>query len=306
MKKLALPLVLACVAFAPLAPARAEQDPIPSRADPRMRLIPYLPEQVVHLSTAVGATLVVGFGARETVTSVAVTDSKDLKASPAGNFLFFKSAMPLPLQPVIVLTTNDAGLRRRYVFEVETVSTTDLSTAGQGVYYSVQFTYPADVAARQRTIAEAKAKQEAADANARAAQYQLQLAHEEMERHARDPLSLPRNWHYVAQGDQVILPLEVWDDGNTTTFRFPGNVRVPALFFLGPDGKESTANYAVKNDPAGQGSIVQADHVARGWRLRDGQTILCIWNQAYDAVGKNTGTDTTSRNVLRVTKEAPQ
>lgn len=305
MRKATLSL-LVCAALLPAVPALAEQDPLASRNDPRMRLIPYSPEQVVHLSTAVGATLVVGFGQHETVTSVAVTDSKDLKASPAGNFLFFKSGSPLPLQPVIVLTTRDDGSRRRYVFEVETVPTSDLSAAGKGIYYSVQFVYPGDEAVRRRTVESAKIKQQEADQAAQATQYQLQATHEQMEREARDPFFGSRNWHYVAQGDHTILPIEVWDNGNSTVFRFPGNVRVPSLFVLNPDGKEATANYAVKNDPAGQGSLIQTDRVARGWRLRDGQTVLCIWNQSYDAIGRNTGTDTSSQIVQRVTKEAPR
>ncbi len=109
-----------------------------------------------------------------------------------------------------------------------------------------------------------------------------------------------RNWHYVAQGDRSILPLEVFDNGFSTVFRFPGNVRIPSVFMIDPDGKEATANYAVKGD------LVQVDSVARGWRLRDGQTVLCIWNRAFNPVGQNPETGTTSPNVQRVVRDAPQ
>ena len=265
-----------------------------------MRYVAYNEGQVVHLSTAVGATLVVGFGPKETVTSVAVTDSKDLKAAPNGNFLFFKSAEALPLQPVIVLTSSEAGTRR-YVFEITTFGAPDLSAAAaaHGIYYSVQFTYPADEAARKRALWAAQAAKDKAAAQAREAQAQLQLAHYQMEEQARDPFSGNRNWRYVAQGDVSILPLEVFDNGHSTVFRFPGNVRLPAIFIINPDGKEATPNYSVKGD------LVQVDAVASGWRLRDGQTVLCIWNRAFDPVGQNPGTGTTSPNVERITKEAP-
>jgi type IV secretion system protein VirB9 len=243
---------------------------------------------------------VVGFDAKETVTAVAVTDSKDLKAMPKGNFLFFKSQQVLPLQPVIVLTSLEGGDMRRYVFEITTTPDTGLGVAAPDVYYSVQFTYPADEEAKRRAAAAARAARQLAAAQARAAEYQLRLAHDEMEQKARDPFPGDRNWHYVAQGDRSILPLEVFDNGYSTVFRFPGNVRIPSIFVVNPDGKEATANYAVKGD------LVQVDAVARGFRLRDGQTVLAIWNQAFDPVGNNPETGTTSPNVQRVVKDAPQ
>ena len=294
----ALLLAFSCLAVVATT-ARAEQDPLPSRYDDRMRYIAYNPAQVVHLSTAVGATLVVGFSGQETVTAVAVTDSKDLAASPRGHYLFFKSKQALPLQPVIVLTSSEKGVRR-YVFDIVTRPEQDLGPDAPDVYYSVQFTYPADeAAARHARIAAARAQQEAED-QARAAQAQLQLAHEQMEQTARDPFSGPRNWHYVARGDQSIEPFEIFDNGYSTIFRFPANVRIPGIFIINPDGGEATPNYAVKGD------IVQVDSVARGWRLRDGKTVLCIWNRSYNPVGLNPGTNTTSPNVQRIVKDAPK
>src|SRR5665213_751248 len=297
MKRLVWALLCASVLS---SPAWAEQDPVSGQEDARMRYLAYDPDQVVHLSTAVGATLVVGFGAKETITAVAVTDSKDLKAMPKGSFLFFKSQEALPLQPVIVLTSTEGGGMRRYVFEITTVPATNLGVNAPGVYYSVQFTYPADDAERQRTLAAAQAARDLAVSQARKAQYQLRLAHKKMEQEATDPFSGDRNWHYVAQGDRSLLPLEVFDNGYSTVFRFPGNVRIPSVFVINPDGKEATPNYSVKGD------LVQVDSVARSWRLRDGQTVLAVWNQAFDPVGKNQETQTTSPNVKRVVREPPR
>jgi type IV secretion system protein VirB9 len=305
MKTLVLAGVLAMLLAA--IPSHAAEEPKPGRLDSRMRLIPYDPNQVFHLSTAAGATLVVGFGRDETVTQVAVTDSKDLKAAPGKNFLFLKSQAPLSLQPVVVLTSNPEGRLRRYVFEVAILDPQSLANGEKDIYYSVQFTYPADEAAARRAQALADAQKALADAReeadaaaARASADELKLAHQQLEREARDPMSGARNWKYIAQGDRSILPLEVFDNGYSTVFRFPGNVRVPAVFVIDPDGKEATANYAVK------GSLVEVDSTARQWRLRDGNTVLCVWNLAFDAVGKSPGTGTTSPNVVRELKEAPQ
>jgi type IV secretion system protein VirB9 len=292
-------LAMLCVTMLS-APALASEDPVAGPLDSRMRTIAYDPGQVFHLSTAVGATLVVEFGSDEAVTQVAVTDSKDLKASPARNFLFFKSETPLSLQPVIVLTTNAEGTLRRYVFEVTTVDGSTLGNGSPGIYYSVQFTYPADVAAKRQAAMVAAARWKAAAKAAKVAQYHLQLAHNEMEQEATYPFSGPRNWKYLAQGDRSILPLEVWDNGFSTAFRFPGDVRVPSIFVINPDGKEATANFSVK------GNLVLVDAVARQWRLRDGSTVLCVFNEAYNSVGVVPGTGTTSPDVQRITETTQQ
>ena len=89
--------VLLCgVMVAAVAPrlAPADQVPVVDRYDTRMRLIPYNPGQVVHLSTIVGATMVVSFASDETVTAVAETDTLHLAAVPKGNYLFLKPNRP--------------------------------------------------------------------------------------------------------------------------------------------------------------------------------------------------------------------
>ncbi|MBO9112503.1 MULTISPECIES: P-type conjugative transfer protein VirB9 [Rhizobium/Agrobacterium group] len=285
-------LGLVCLLFV-TSGAQAEDTPAAGKLDPRMRYLAYNPDQVVHLSTAVGATLVVTFGNNETVTAVAVSNSKDLAALPRGNYLFFKASKVLQPQPVIVLTASDAGMRR-YVFSLATRTMSRLDKEQPDLYYSVQFTYPADIAAARRKEVE---QRDLADRMRAQAHYQ---------RRAEDLLDHPaasggtglKNWSYVAQGDRSLLPLEVFDDGFSTTFRFPGNVRVPSIYVINPDGKEATANYSVKGD------YVEVASVSRQWRLRDGQTVLCIWNKVYDAVGRRPGTGTVRPDVERVLKEA--
>jgi len=76
MKRISVFLVSGMILSAMIpAFSRAEQMPASGAYDSRMRYVGYNPGQVVHLSTVVGATMVVTFGATETVTSVAETDS---------------------------------------------------------------------------------------------------------------------------------------------------------------------------------------------------------------------------------------
>ena len=277
---------------------RAEQIPVGGSYDTRMRYVAYNPGQVVHLSTIIGATMVVSFSPSETVTSVAETDSLHLAAVPKGNYLFLKPSAALALQPIIVLTQRADGSLRRYVFEIETVSSPSTANGTDGVFYSVQFTYPADAAA-------AAAAREAAEAAkvARLNELALKRATQNaalalLNAQRTNPFAGPRNYKYVAQGDHGLAPLAAWDNGYSTVLQFADNARIPAIFVIDPDGKEATASYSV------DGETVQIGQTAREFRLRDGNTILNIYNLGFDTVGGNPGTGTISPQVTRVVGDA--
>ena len=293
---LALALLGGLMSLVVLVPrqAHADQTPMAGHFDSRMRYVAYNPSQVVHLSTIVGATMVVSFAPSETVTSVAETDSLHLAAVPKGNYLFLKPSASLKLQPIIVLTQRPDGSLRRYVFEIETVDTSTTADGADGVFYSVQFTYPADEAAAAAARAAADAKK-VAELNRLALQKATQTAANDIfEYEQTNPYSGPRNYKYVAQGDRSLAPLAVWDNGYSTQLQFAGNARIPSIFVIDPDGKEATASYTVNGD------IVQLDQTAREWRLRDGDTVLNIYNLGYQSVGGNPETGTTSADVSRV------
>jgi type IV secretion system protein VirB9 len=278
------------------AVAFADQVPVSGPYDARMRYVAYNPGQVVHLSTLVGATMVVEFGPTEAVTSVAETDTLHLAAVPKGNFLFLKPSTPLSLQPIIVLTQRQDGSLRRYVFEFETVDLTDpgAASASDDVFYSVQFTYPDDEAA-----AYAAARAAAAARTARLNRIALIKAEHTaatniLNDQEMNPFIGPRNYKYTAQGDSSLAPSAIWDNGYSTVLQFPGNTRLPSVFVIDPDGKEATATYSVT------GSTIQIDQTAKELRLRDGDTVLNVYNLAYNAAGTNPGTGTTSSLVRRL------
>jgi type IV secretion system protein VirB9 len=272
----------------------AEQDPMSGSFDTRMRYVAYNPGQVVHLSTIVGDTMVVSFAPTETVTSVAETDTIHLAAVPKGNYLFLKSSAPLALQPIIVLTQRADGSLRRYVFEIETVNAATTANGADGVFYSVQFTYPADEAAAAAARANAEAARIAQLNQEALSRAEKTAATSILNNQRTDPFIGPRNYRYVAQGDRSLAPLAVWDNGYSTVIQFPGNTRIPSVFVIDPDGKEATATYSV------DGNTVQIGQTTREVRLRDGDTVLNIYNLGYNTVGGNPDTGTTSASVQRV------
>ena len=269
------------------APALGLEIPKSGKLDSRIRTVPYEPGNVVDIWTAPGAVMVVQFSSAERVVNVAASDSAYLKAKPSGNFLFFKPMAVLSPQPVVVLTRTGDGKLRRYDFEFETKESK--LSADDDVDYTVVFTYPHD-AYLKHLAAERAAR---ARAEKKAAAERLQETTAEMQ----NPYDGARNYHYVARGDRALAPAWVWDNGYSTAFTFPQMQRIPALFRINPDGKEATADYSV------HGSTVIAPGTAPEWVLRDGETVLDVFNLAYNPIGSTPGTHTISPSVVRVLRE---
>jgi type IV secretion system protein VirB9 len=287
-----LAAALLCVApaasLALCTPALALEHPKPGRLDGRIRTVPYEPGNVVDISTAPGAVMVVQFSSAERVVNVAASDSAFLKAKPSGNFLFFKPMAVLSPQPVVVLTRTTDGKLRRYDFEFETKQSK--LGADDDVDYTVVFTYPRD--AYLRRLAAERAARARAEKEAAAERLKETTAEEQ------NPYDGSRNYRYVARGDRALAPAWVWDNGYSTAFTFPQMQRIPALFRINPDGKEATANYSV------HGSTVIAPGTAREWVLRDGETVLDVYDLAYNPLGATPGTHTISPSVVRGLRES--
>lgn len=86
----------------------------------------------------------------------------------------------------------------------------------------------------------------------------------------------------------------VWDNGQHTFFRFPGNQRIPVISALTPDRREGAVNSNVSGD------TVEVHQLAEEWVLRDGRKVACVTNRAYDPVGIRPDTGTASPLVERV------
>jgi type IV secretion system protein VirB9 len=306
--RLAAPLLAILAGAVVAAPCWALEAPKANQSDRRMRVISYNPDQVVALHAEVGATVAVRFADTETVGEVAASDRANLKIAPDGSVLFLKPIRAMASQPMFVKTRCQDGSTRLYTFQWQAVdaippaSSETSPAAGAGLasavmpsasaapppttdaYYSVRFVYPADVAAARI----AAARKAAAERAAERAQAALTAT----------PASGAPNFRYVAQGDGNLVPDQMSDDGQSTSLHFPGNVRLPAVYVISPDGKEAITNYSVES------GTITIHQTARAFRLRDGDTVLNIWNQGWDPVGSNPSTGTVSPNVVRTLKRS--
>jgi type IV secretion system protein VirB9 len=255
----------------------ALQQPAAGARDARVRVVAYDPVNVVKVNGVMRASTQIVFSDDEEIAHVAIGDSVAWEVAPAGSILFLKPREKHPPTNLQVVTTRPDGRKRSYQFEL-TIGESSLSEG----YFVVGFVYPVDEFERRRL-----------EANAREAAREGALVEQSFDS-ARTKGA--RNWRFSAQGSIDLEPEAVFDNGKETTFRFAGNRELPAIYLIGSDGSETLAAKDVR------GELVTVHATAREFRLRKGNDVLCVFNEAFDAVGVNHSTRTVSDGVMRLPK----
>ncbi|TCA41396.1 P-type conjugative transfer protein VirB9 [Rhizobium leguminosarum bv. viciae] len=248
--------------------------------DSRVRFIDYQPYNITKIVGTLRSSVQIEFAADEEIAHVALGNSVAWEVAPAGNILFLKPRENQPVTNISVVTTRRDGSTRSYQMEL-TVRDGKVE-AGQNTYFYVKYRYPADEAERRRL-----------DAAARAQAAQAGEADKVLALHEAYG---PRNWRYSAQGSAALEPQAVYDNGKVTTFAFAGNQEMPAIYMENSDGSETLVPKSVENN------LVLVHAISRKFILRRGGDVLCVFNEAYDRIGINSDTNTTSPSVERVVK----
>ncbi|MBK5570012.1 P-type conjugative transfer protein VirB9 [Ensifer sp. SSB1] len=260
--------------------AHALEIPRGASQDSRVRFVDYQPYNITRIIGSLRSSVQVEFAADEEIAHVALGNSVAWEVAPAGNILFLKPRENQPVTNISVVTTRRDGSNRSYQMEL-TVRDGKVEV-GENTYFYVKYRYPADEVERRR---------QAAAARARAAQ-----AKETDSVLAMHEAYGPRNWRYSAQGSQALEPQSVYDNGKITTFAFIGNQEMPAIYVENSDGSESLVPKSI------DGNLVLIHAISRKFILRRGRDVLCVFNEAYDRVGINPDTNTTSPSVERVVR----
>ncbi len=276
-------LFCACLALVTLAPAaRAAEDPRAGQLDARVRFVDYRPYQVVRVTGLLRHSIQIEFSPDEEILQAAIGNTVAWEAAPVGNILFLKPREHQEPTNMSVVTQRPDGTKRSYQFEL---ASADAELKGQPPpFFLVKYQYPADEAAKRK--AEAAALAEAA--KAKDAERALALSETEG----------PRNAHYTVQGAASFEPHAVYDNGKITTFVFPENMVIPAIYLVQGDGTESLVAKTVS------GGEVRVHAIAAKFVLRQGDQVLCLFNEAYVPEGLATGTLTTSPAVERLTRNS--
>ena len=235
----------------------ANQQPKALATDPRIRVVSYDPNNVV---TLIGSQLVqttLQFGDDETILGVEGGDSASWiisinKHKP--NLLFVKPAVDASDSNLTVITDQHV-----YQFHVETDPKSNADSAN--ITYSVRFIYPDLI------------KQQLNDAW----QAKEQLKNSVVTEHPVDPLTVNWAYSFSTRCNPDFVPIQVFDDGKFTYFRFAKTSEIPAIFVVDSAGHESLANYRM------QGQYVVIERIARQFSLRNGRLVSCIFNHRYPA-----------------------
>jgi len=258
--------------------ALALEIPRGASQDGRVRFVDYQPYNITRIIGSLRSSVQVEFAADEEIAHIALGNSVAWEVAPAGNILFLKPRENQPVTNLSAVTTRRDGSTRSY--QMELTVRDGAVEVGQNTYFYVKYRYPADEVERRRQAAAARALA----AQAKEADNVLAIH----ETHG------PRNWRYSAQGAQALEPRSVYDNGKVTTFAFVGNQEMPAIYIENSDGSESLVPRSV------DGNLVLVHAISRKFILRRGRDVLCVFNEAYDRVGINPDTSTTSPSVERV------
>jgi type IV secretion system protein VirB9 len=193
-----------------IASAQAAEVPMPGPSDPRIRIVPYDPNNVIELKATIGYAMSIAFGDDEKIENVSIGDSVAWQVTPnrRANLLFVKP-LRSDAETNMAVYTN----LRHYMFDLS-VGPTDR----RHVIFGIRFDYPQPAAAVVSPAAP-PAPEMPADVN-----------------HA-----------YSYEGSTKNLPSRVFDDGHSTYFTFAETTEYPAIFALDSDKQESVVNVATRD-----------------------------------------------------------
>jgi type IV secretion system protein VirB9 len=273
-------LALLTAIATPTGPSLAYTEPAAGKLDDRVRFVDFAPYQVTRIISTLRASVQVEFATDEDIIHVALGNAIAWEVAVKGNLLFLKPRELQPSTNMHVVTQKADKSQRTYQLEITAVRPE--LTDKLKPFFLVKFRYPADDETRAKVERQAKA-----DA-AKSGEAERILTTQE--------LSGPKNYAYTAQGEAYFEPSAVSDNGKVTTFEFPDNTEIPAIFLAKDDGSETLVAKSVK----GHTVIVHA--TSAKFVLRRGFEAICIFNEAYTPDGFDPGTNTVSSSVTRVVK----
>jgi len=281
-----------------LLPALANAEIVPEKSpyDSRMRVIAYNRMDVVKLSTFYGVSTHVEFGENEQIRDVAIGDDQAWSIVPRGNHLFIKPKATKADTNVTVVTDKHVY---NFALVVQPRSVKDASAwKDPNLVYGVTFRYPeqeaaklaAEQAEKAKAIAEKRRLDQMKDKLAKATKDSVAAGHQ------GKPLDA-QNYNYWMAGSTEISPTAARDDGRFTYLSFSNNRDMPAVYSVDAFGMESLINTSV------EGNTIIIHRVVPKLRLRKGNAVVCIRNDAFNPNG---GTDnaagTIAPDVERVIK----
>jgi len=215
--------------------AFADQKPNPLPSDSRIKQFVYNENTVYRLDLHLKAITSVQFARGEEVKSILIGDSAswEVVRLKSGNVISIKPRVANALSNLTIYTD-----RRVYTFELRTVGNIRSGhKSARNQNYRTTFVYPASSQVQEFSGV-------GGDGG--------------------------KNYNYFAAGQGTFKPIEVFDNGKQTFFKFAPNAPRPAIFKVDSKGKESLVNVRSNGD------VIIVDSVNNLWTVRIGDEALCV------------------------------
>jgi len=222
---------------------QAAQTPSPLGTDQRIRQVMFNPDQVYEVTSTFGYQTAIEFSPQETIQVTSIGDSICWQVVPSGNKLFLKPVANDAVTNMTVVTD-----KRTYYFNLIALRSEALGS----LTYLIRFNYP-----------------------------EAPPIYSGLSKGPKNPDDL--NFNYKVKQDKKMAPVIAFDDGEFTYLQFKDLKELPAIFMVGPDGKESLANFRIK------GPYVIIERIGSEFVLRNGKATTRLFNTGLSSKGPAQG-----------------
>ncbi len=266
MKKILLSGLVALGTMPSLA-VYAESTPVSRGADQRVQVVRYNPDDVVRINTKAGIATHIILNQDESYQTHAFGDADAWTLAAFNNSVFIKPKIVNGTTNLVVVTD-----KRIYNFFVDY---TKKDT------FEVKFVYPDEEKAKAEMLARVNNTD-----------YELNLLKNRF-------VNKKINLAYKMRGASSVAPINVWDDGTFTYFKFGNNTDLPAIYSVDDEDKESLFNRTTLGKT---NNIVMLHGISQKWRLRISDSALDVHNDAFNKVGNDMASGTVTDKVNREVK----
>jgi type IV secretion system protein VirB9 len=270
-------VLAALVACSPCV-ALAEDTPV--AVDSRIRTLVYSANEVFKMYTEYGYQSNIEFAPDEQITTISIGSPAAFKITPSGSRLFIKALQKGRHTNMTVLTT-----KRSYQFELFSDVESD-----DRVIYVMRFYYPkgnADEGLEEGVDGEAVMGTQAIESGAAVPEGGKGALPEQKPAASQNTPSAPEaaappavaesvapNYNYSLTGPEALSPVQVYDNGKATYFKFTGNT-LPAIYGVSPDGMEFPLPVVREGEYAVVNTTMQR------FSVRDGSEVVCVYNESF-------------------------
>jgi type IV secretion system protein VirB9 len=212
----------------------------------RIKIVNYMPNTVFKFIGHYFYQSIIEFALDEEIDTISMGTPTPWQIVPAGNRIFIKPVEEDATTNMTVITN-----KRMYFFEMHAEEASSIND--EDLAFVIKFVYPDDGnigGIKQVTV------------------------------NNMPDLTKPElyNFKYTISGQaKLIEPLQVFDDGEFTYFKFRDiNAELPAFFLVDAQGNEGLINYRVA------GGYVVVERVAPKFTLRHGGDTICVFNERME------------------------